>query len=273
MTYLRAEHEDEVRRQYTTFKRLINTNHAFLQFINDHAGIRERILDLGCGMGCFTMLLAEQFGAKVEGWDVNDRFLTAARMTAKKNGLGSEKLQYRQIGFFDAVPPELVRSFDLISFREAIMCIDNPAQLLAWSKQLLTNNGYIAALEPDYGMTTIYPEIPHWQDFFSAYSQYSAAHGENFAFGRSLLDIFQKARLKDIAVSPLIEMHTGRDKIALKNFMDIEIQSINQDMDSFVSKTGYSRAKIDEVLNGMKYLHRYSGAYVQTHMVAICGKI
>lgn len=270
MTYIRENDKNEVRRQRITFDRLSKTHCDFLNFVSLHTSPARTILDLGCGMGNFTTLLAETYRSYVEGWDASQRFITAAQKISKTKRI---KVFFRKTNFFDDIPLDLKNKFDTVFFREAIMCVDKPINLLTWAKQLVTRNGSIAALEPDYGMTIIHPTIPLWNEFMQTYSRYCLLHGEHFSFGRSLPEIYLKAGMKDIAVLPISEIRTGLDNRALLDFMQIEVQSIKQDMESFVNEMGYGWKNVNALLKALNSLHRHSGAYVQTTMVAICGRV
>lgn len=275
MTYLRAKHRGEVKRQDATFDRLHRTHSKFIEFVEQKVeiGPTTRVVELGCGGGCFTAMLSERFRSYIEGWDMNRSFIAAARRRPPETRDNAGRRVFRRIGFFDGIPPDLCNSFDIAFFRETMMCVTGAIELLRWATQLLRENGSVAALEPDYGMTTIYPELPHWADFFAQYSHFCGAHDEDFLFGRSLLDVFQKADLKEISLLPFTELHTSLDPFALKHFLEVEARSIRQDMPHFVKETGYSADKVNKMLRAMKTLHRQPGAYVQTHMVGICGKL
>ncbi|WP_298439617.1 methyltransferase domain-containing protein [Geobacter sp.] len=81
-----------------------------------HAGIREgdRVLDVGCGTGTASFLMAEQAGpeGEVVGIDLAERMIAIARKKLAKSGLGN--ISFRQANAEDLPFPD--SSFDRVTF-------------------------------------------------------------------------------------------------------------------------------------------------------------
>jgi len=264
IVYLRAKNPAEVERQLKTFSRLIKTHKSFFKFLRKHIKLNKnsKILEAGCGCGMFTNQIHSEFKSVVEGWDSNKKFINFANKNFKGPSFRVKEIMSK-VSKLD---------FDLVLFRETLMEFKDTTNVLKWASNLLKNKGWIAALEPDYGATIIYPEIRGWKEFVDNYSKFCKERGENFFIGRELVDIFIKAGLRSIKVKPLIEIHSSLDKEKLSNFIDIEIMSIQTDMKDFIEVTGFNKDHIDKIFQEMKELCNHPGAYVQTSMVAICGQ-
>jgi len=262
--YLRAKNPAEIERQLKTFSRLSKTHKSFFKFLRKHIKFNKnsKILEAGCGCGMFTNQIYSEFKSVVEGWDSNKKFINFANKNFKGPTFRIKKIMSK-VSESD---------FDLVLFRETLMEFKDTVNVLKWASNLLKDKGWIAALEPDYGATIIYPEIKGWKKFIDNYSKFCKERGENFFIGRELVDIFTKAGLRSIKVKPLIEIHTSLDKKKLSNFIDIEIMSIQADMKDFLRITGFSRKLVDKIFQEMKELSNHPGVYVQTSMVAICGQ-
>ncbi len=99
-----------------------------------------RILDVGCGPGEQTLLLAEKTGGRVVAVDTHDPFLEVLKEKADRVGLGdqiqTENQSMSELRFPDG-------SFDLIWSEGAIYVMGFEEGLKAW-KPLLAPGGYLA---------------------------------------------------------------------------------------------------------------------------------
>jgi len=100
-----------------------------------------RLLDLGCGTGSLSVLLAEQ-GYGVRGLDLSERMITAA--TRKAHAAGVE-VDFQQ---GDAsVPPYGQASADVVLARHVLWALPDPSQALASWIQLLRPAGRLVLIE------------------------------------------------------------------------------------------------------------------------------
>ena len=99
------------------------------------------IIDLGCGTGSLSVLLAEQ-GYGVRGLDLSERMITAA--TRKAHAAGVE-VDFQQ---GDAsVPPYGQASADVVLARHVLWALPDPSQALASWIQLLRPAGRLVLIE------------------------------------------------------------------------------------------------------------------------------
>lgn len=263
--YLRASSPAEIRRQERTFARLRRTHAAFFSFLKETAAPPRgaKVLELACGCGMLADLARRELAAEAEGWDLNPAYIAHAARAYPRTAFAVR----------DMLAGPAAPARDLLLFREALMEFPSPAAALRRCLRLLRRGGWAAALEPDYGATVIHPEVPGWARFVERYAAFCAASGgEDFFAGRKLLGAFRAAGLRRLAVRPLVETHTALDGAALKEFLEAEIMSIEADAGLLTARRVFSRAGLDGVLRGLRRAAASRAAYVQTTMVAICGR-
>ncbi len=97
-------------------------------------GRRRSVLDLGCGYGAVTEELVRRAGGRVVAFDV-DRAAVSQALGARIQGT-AERLPFAR------------HSFDLVFSQFSLLWM--PAHAVAEIARVLTNDGVLVALEPDY---------------------------------------------------------------------------------------------------------------------------
>ncbi len=264
--YIRAASPAEIQRQVKTFNRLKHSHAQFFDFLRRviRPSKKIRVLEMGCGCGMLADMARTELSAKAAGWDSNPEYIRFASSAFRQTSFDARSFM---------CPPCTGDKFDIVLFREAIMECREPAAILKWSKKFIKPGGWAAALEPDYGATIIYPEVPGWCEFLYRYAAICAKDGdEDFFAGRKLLDSFSRAGFKGLAVQPITEVRSALCARELKEFIGAEIMSISADIPFLSGKTGFSRAELKKMLKGLKAVIASPGAYVQTTMIAVCGR-
>lgn len=100
-----------------------------------------RVLDIGCGRGVPTLLLADLTGGEVVGLDLDPRALEACRRGARERGLG-ERVATCQASLTDIPFPD--GSFDLIWCEGALSVMGFGESVRRW-RRLLVPGGYLVA--------------------------------------------------------------------------------------------------------------------------------
>ena len=101
----------------------------------------ERILDLGCGTGSLSLLLAE-LGYDVIGADFSPKMLDIAREKSEQAGY---VIPYHEM---DASYPEFeAESFDVIVCRHVLWALPEPENVLKRWQNLLKPNGQLILIE------------------------------------------------------------------------------------------------------------------------------
>ncbi|MBL8349765.1 MAG: methyltransferase domain-containing protein [Burkholderiaceae bacterium] len=138
-----AEWNGEQGRRWAARQQWLDTmTLPFGQAALDAAGARpgERVLDIGCGCGSTTLMLARQVGAggEVLGVDVSQPMLEVARRQAAETGLPVSFVEA------DAADAALPGGRDLLHSRFGLMFFNDPAAALRHLRGRLRPGGRIA---------------------------------------------------------------------------------------------------------------------------------
>lgn len=104
-----------------------------------------RILDIGCGTGFLSLLLAEM-GNEVDGMDIAPSMLERARAKAKETGLAAQ--------FFEGDAEALQMadaSYDLVVERHVIWTLPHPDAALRDWRRVLRPGGVVGLIEGAFG--------------------------------------------------------------------------------------------------------------------------
>jgi ubiquinone/menaquinone biosynthesis C-methylase UbiE len=170
----------------------------------DEIGVREgwRCLDLGCGPGGVTDLMASKVGASgaVVGIDADAVFLEHARQRAKARGAAS--LQY-VLGdaYRTGLPAD---SFDLVHSRFVASTAGEPDVLLQEAIRVSCPGGVVAFQEPDMAGLNCYPAHPAWQRLCKALAAIFPRVGGENRLAQDLFRAFRAAGLRDVRFRPFL---------------------------------------------------------------------
>jgi len=114
------------------------------RFLSDHVRAGERVLDVGCGEGCFAFALARVGATKVVGIDVAAEPLRRARVR-------HPELDLRQVRAERAWPLEDA-SFDAVWAGEVIEHVADTAAWLSQVRRVLRSGGRLLLSTPDHGL-------------------------------------------------------------------------------------------------------------------------
>jgi SAM-dependent methyltransferase len=126
-----------VERQHELDRMLEPFSQALLDAAAPQAG--ERVLDIGCGCGTTSLMLAERVGAagRVLGIDISQPMLAVAR----EQGAALKQLSYAEA---DAASAALPGDRDLLFSRFGLMFFDAPVQALRHLRDSLQPRGRVA---------------------------------------------------------------------------------------------------------------------------------
>ncbi|MGK2740441.1 class I SAM-dependent methyltransferase [Tepidicaulis sp. LMO-SS28] len=184
----------------------------------------ERVLDIGCGCGDTTLMLARE-GAKVSGVDVSAPMIARAQDRFAEEGLEAELLTADA-----AAHPFTPGSFDLVFSRFGVMFFEDPAAAFANIRQGMKEDGRLAFVcWRDLGenpwltapMQAILPFITPPEP------PVPGAPGPGaFADPARVKDVLGKAGFKDIALAPFdtpLVMGSGPNAVADALALTLEI--------------------------------------------------
>jgi ubiquinone/menaquinone biosynthesis C-methylase UbiE len=170
----------------------------FTRRMLEAAGITAgmRVLDLGCGPGDVSLLVAELVGetGHVVGVDANPGVLDLARARAQKAGLA-------QVSFLGRDIRELTldQDYDAIVGRLILLYLPERADILRRLAQRLRPGGVVAFQEYDLftDPNLLYPPSQLWQQTWSWIIQAFHRAGAELQMGSKLYSTFLEAGLSD----------------------------------------------------------------------------
>lgn len=165
-------------------------------------GVDARCLDLCCGVGGITDILAAHFPkGEVIGLDYDPSKLEAARDWAADLGLG---ISYVEGDGFE--PPFEPESFDLVHVRFALGIIANGAEMLAPAIDLLKPGGVLFVEEATVEPYRYWPPDPALDEGTRLMSEAVRVMGSDLDFGRRLPGLFADAGLDAVRIHPVVHM-------------------------------------------------------------------
>jgi SAM-dependent methyltransferase len=152
-----------------------------------------RCLDIGCGPGGITDLLAARVGpaGHVIGIDRDAEFLQFARAHAT-----APHVEFRLGDAYDSDLP--AGSFDLVHMRFVASTSGSPERLLQEASRLARRGGIVALQEPDGSTLNIYPPHPAWDLLKSALLGTFKAVGADLELAKRLYFLAYHAGLRDV---------------------------------------------------------------------------
>jgi len=130
---------------------LAPTTEHFLRLAGIVSGMR--VLDIGCGMGDVTMLVAHLVGdgGRVVSIDINQASLDTARKRALAMGFGNTTFHRADISTFTDVEP-----FDAVVGRLVLEFVPDPTGAISRLSKLLRPGGIMAFQEPSWKVWLTY---------------------------------------------------------------------------------------------------------------------
>ena len=125
---------------------LLKDQEKWIELINRYLKINKgmKVLDVGCGSGCCSLLLAN-LGCQVIGVDYSDKMLEEARKNAGKFKVNVEfqKMDVQDLVFQD-------ETFDLIITRNVTWNLEKPVQAYKEILRVLKNKGHLLNIDGNH---------------------------------------------------------------------------------------------------------------------------
>lgn len=103
-----------------------------------------RVADIGCGEGWSSISIAAAYPqVTVDGFDIDEASIVAARGHAKKEGL-DDRVTFHQV---DAAKLDLEGSFDVVTAFECVHDLPNPVGVLETMRRLVRSDGHVVVMD------------------------------------------------------------------------------------------------------------------------------
>lgn len=161
--------------------------------LKEFLGLKDnlKILDLGCGTGFFTRIIAEQCNSEIIGVDINEDLLKGARKIAQENSL---RIKY-EVGDITNIQYE-DKTFDIVMCDIMLECFKDISIHLKEMKRVCKSGGIVVGIEPFYQANIeYYPNTDNsTRDLILKYSR----AGRAFGVGPTLPHHFKTVGLNNI---------------------------------------------------------------------------
>lgn len=163
------------------------------------------MIDLGCGPQGAIELLAERVGSggSVIGLDFDPINVEMARKFVQDRRLDNVEIR-RSDARHTGLPST---TFDLVHARTLLINVPEPAGIVAEMVRLARPAGFVAAMDPDTGVTFCHPPLGAWDRMTEIFRESYRLDGADSSIGRRLPELFRDTGLVDIGVEAQAEVY------------------------------------------------------------------
>jgi len=193
-TYVHGYHVREKERLHDQAGTLVDLLHSDTAY-----GGGSRVLEVGCGVGAQTVILARRSpDARFTSVDVSLDSIAEARRRTGRAGLAN--VEFRQADIFAL--PFGPKSFDHVFVCFVLEHLARPIEALAILGRLLEPGGTITVIEGDHGSAYFHPDSPAAQAAIRCQVELQRQAGGNPLIGRQLYPLMIAAGFDAVRVSP-----------------------------------------------------------------------
>ncbi|MFQ6021048.1 MAG: class I SAM-dependent methyltransferase [Candidatus Aenigmatarchaeota archaeon] len=203
-----------------------------------------KILDIGCGTGFFTRMMASKIKGEIIGIDIDDEVLEVARKLTKKQSLD---VKYLKQNIYDLKFED--NYFDLVTSHMTLCNLREIEKALKEMKRVTKIKGKIVAIEPCnssgfqfYGSD---PEIIELLKLISkakkGYDEKMKKDGSDLDLGPKLPFYFYKIGLKNVDVEEYSIINFSNQK-SQKRF-EFELRRLKDAVPEYLTKEEFNRIK------------------------------
>ncbi len=107
-------------------------------------GRDTKVLDIACGKGTSAILLAKEFGCRVEGVDISEDLIEEAKVFARRNRV-AEKVSFRVDDALDLAYSD--NEFDVAVSQAMLILVSDKSKAIQEAKRVVKPGGYAGWLE------------------------------------------------------------------------------------------------------------------------------
>ena len=208
------------------------------------AGISEGMncLDVGCGGGFVTRLLADLVGpeGKVVGIDSDGAILALAREDAAAAHLNN--VEFRQA---DASICQEAEAYELVYARFVLTHLSEPEKCLNTMVRACRHKGLVVIEDIDFTGSFCYPYCAAYQRYTELYQQVVLRRGADPNIGPKLPGMLRKAGAEQVQVNVVQPTHLEGDGKLIASITMARIA------DSVVSEGLATEAEVEQVIAGL----------------------
>jgi len=173
-------------------------NAGYIDIVGPRRG--EKILDLGCGLGQFTIMMAEKAGynSVVVGVERDERQLAEARKHLENRSGIAAHVDFREGDAMDLQLKDEWGSFDLAHTRFLLEHLPDPVSAVAGMVRALRPGGRLFISDDDHDVFRLTPEPAGFRELWGAYVRSYEVAGNDPYIGRNLVRILHDAGLVPI---------------------------------------------------------------------------
>ena len=216
------------------------------------ANLDGRILDVGCGPGTTTQVLAESIPTGcITGLDIDKRFINYAENEARKYNL--KNVQYVTGDCYDMNFEDNI--FDGCFALNLLEFLKKPVDALIEIKRVTKPNGVICIMDIDYENIIIRPAVRHSEKIVKINALLKKYKGADAYVGRKLEQYFHMADIKNIR-----KAKTCCDNIKNKDFINT-VTYEDGDRDFLAKNRLMSEKELEEYFHDIEQLKQNAESY------------
>lgn len=180
-------------------------------------GLRQRVLDIGSGVGDVALLAAKLVGSagEVVGVERDAKSIARARVRAAEVGARNISFIHAEVSDVPAGDP-----FDAVVGRFILMFLPDPAAVLRSLSRLVRPGGILVFQEPSWvPVLALLKPLPVWSAVASLIHETFLCAGANPELGVQLYTVFENAGLP--GPSMYAEMVMGKDQSIAEWYYDL----------------------------------------------------
>jgi len=182
--------EPEEQRRLSKLNDLLNTGSM------RELGLRggETILDLGCGLGQLTLLMARASRARILGIDRSEAQLAEARRQAAGDGTTGGRVEFRAGDVLDLrLSDREWGAFDVAHARFLLEHVPDPLAVVRAMVRAVRPGGRVVLEDEDHEILRLWPEPPGLREAWQAYIESYRRAGNDPHVGKRLVELLHQA--------------------------------------------------------------------------------